>query len=302
MAQLKDTLITGDLRVTGTIYGYATKGDMSELVAATDAMVFKGTIGPSSSTISELPASHTVGDTYRVNSTSTVSYAGQGCENGDLIICVTSSTSANNAHWVVAQTNIDGAVTGPTSATTDRIAIFNGASGKVIKDSGYTTASFAASDHTHAANISATGSNPTSLSANTTYTLTAGGNAIVFKTPADTTYSVTTTGNGNAVTEVTLSGTTITATKGATFAANGHTHVKSEITDFSHTHGNIQSGGTLQTSDVAIATGDKLVITDSTDGNKVARASLTFNTSSTTSFLRNDGKWATPVDNDTITT
>lgn len=61
-----------------------------------------------------------------------------------------------------------------------------------------------------------------------------------------------------------------------------------------HSHGNIQNGGTL-TSDISIATGDKIVITDSSDSNKIARASLTFDTTNTTDFLRKDGTWATPA-------
>lgn len=67
----------------------------------------------------------------------------------------------------------------------------------------------------------------------------------------------------------------------------------------SHTHGNIQNGGTLQTTDVTIGSGDKLVITDSSDSNKVARASLAFSASvssqsQTTKFLREDGTWQAP--------
>jgi len=42
--------------------------------------------------------------------------------------------------WDIIQTNIDGAVTGPSSSTADHIATFNGTSGKLIKDSGYTIA------------------------------------------------------------------------------------------------------------------------------------------------------------------
>ena len=57
----------------------------------------------------------------------------------------------------------------------------------------------------------------------------------------------------------------------------------------SHTHGNIQNGGTLQTTDVAIANGDKLVITDSSDSNKVARASVSFDGSTTTKALTQKG-------------
>lgn len=85
-----------------------------------------------------------------------------------------------------------------------------------------------------------------------------------------------------------------------TFAMASHTHTKSEITDFpstmtpsSHTHGNIQNGGTLQTTDVAVANGDKLVITDSSDSNKIARTSVSFDGTTETQALTKKGTWAT---------
>ena len=59
----------------------------------------------------------------------------------------------------------------------------------------------------------------------------------------------------------------------------------------SHTHGNITSDGKLQTTDVAIASGDKIVITDASDSNKVARASISFNGSTTTKALSQKGTW-----------
>lgn len=75
--------------------------------AANDAMLFKGTIG-TGGTVTSLPATHNTGWTYRVITAGT--YAGVKCEVGDLIICIADGTAANNAHWTVAQTNIDGAV------------------------------------------------------------------------------------------------------------------------------------------------------------------------------------------------
>ena len=60
----------------------------------------------------------------------------------------------------------------------------------------------------------------------------------------------------------------------------------------SHTHGNIQNSGALQTTDVEIATGDKLVITDSSDSSKVTRASISFNTANTGKCLTQAGTWA----------
>lgn len=50
---------------------------------------------------------------------------------------------------------------------------------------GTTSTTVAKGDHTHDISIEATGSDPVSLSANTTYTLTAGGKSLVIKTPAD---------------------------------------------------------------------------------------------------------------------
>ena len=70
---------------------------------------------------------------------------------------------------------------------------------------------------------------------------------------------------------------------------------KSQVSDFSHSHGNIQNGGTLQTNDITIANGDKLVVTDASDSNTVARASLTFDGATTDKMLSKKGEW-----NDTI--
>lgn len=101
-------------------------------LAANDAMLFKGTIG-TGGTVTALPATHNAGWTYKVITAGT--YAGIVCEVGDLIICIADGTAANNAHWTVAQTNIDGAVTGPASATSGAVALFDGTTGKVIKNS-----------------------------------------------------------------------------------------------------------------------------------------------------------------------
>ena len=62
-----------------------------------------------------------------------------------------------------------------------------------------------------------------------------------------------------------------------------------------HTHGNITSGGALQTTDVAIANGDKLVITDASDSNKVARSSTEFDGSTITKALTQKGTFESVV-------
>ena len=60
--------------------------------------------------------------------------------------------------------------------------------------------------------------------------------------------------------------------------------------------GNITNEGKLQTTDVVIASGDKLIITDASDENKVARSSLAFGGSADGTYLNNVGQWATPPD------
>ncbi len=112
-----------------------TKGDNTTSTISlnvTDAMVFKGVVNNNN----QLPAVHKVGWTYKVGTAGV--YAGQICEIGDTIYCITGGSSANNAHWAVIQTNIDGAVVGPATSTAGHIATFTGTTGKAIKDSGFT--------------------------------------------------------------------------------------------------------------------------------------------------------------------
>lgn len=98
--------------VTGkAIYNY-----VGDAIAASDAMIFKGTIG-TGGTVTALPKTYKTGWTYRVVTAGT--YAGQKCEVGDLIIALVDRDGTGNldSDWTVAQTNIDGAITN-ISATT----------------------------------------------------------------------------------------------------------------------------------------------------------------------------------------
>lgn len=92
--------------VTGkAIYDY-----VGNAIAASDAMIFKGTLG-TGGTITALPTTYKTGWTYRVITAGT--YAGNVCEVGDLIIALVDRSGSGNvdADWTVAQTNIDGAIT-----------------------------------------------------------------------------------------------------------------------------------------------------------------------------------------------
>lgn len=63
----------------------------------------------------------------------------------------------------------------------------------------------------------------------------------------------------------------------------------SDLATSDHVHGNVTNDGKLQTTDVAIASGDKLVITDSSDGNKIARTSASFDGTSDGKALTKKG-------------
>ena len=88
-----------------------------------------------------LPASdYSVGQTFRVAEAGT--YAGQDCEVGDLIIVISDyADSAKDSDFLVVQANVDGAVTGPDASTDANIVVFDGITGKKIKDSSVTIAS-----------------------------------------------------------------------------------------------------------------------------------------------------------------
>ena len=115
------------------------KAYVDQITAANDAMVFKGAQDCSANP--NYPAANR-GWTYRVSVAGKIGGAsGVVVEAGDLFMCLTDGTAAGDqatvgTNWTVAQTNIDGAVVGPASATGDNIATFNGATGKLIKDSG----------------------------------------------------------------------------------------------------------------------------------------------------------------------
>lgn len=61
----------------------------------------------------------------------------------------------------------------------------------------------------------------------------------------------------------------------------------------SHTHGQITNDGKITTA-VAIASGDHLIIADSSDSDTLKQSTLAFGTGTTT-YLRNDGTWGTPT-------
>lgn len=126
----------------------AVKTYVDSLLGANDAMIYKGTLG-TGGTITALPTTYDVGWTYKVISAGT--YAGNVCQAGDMVIAIVGRTGSGNQNtdWTVVQANIDGAVTGPTSSTNGNFPVFDGATGKVIKNSTYSPSSFATASHNH---------------------------------------------------------------------------------------------------------------------------------------------------------
>ena len=92
---------------------YATKTELNNLLATASALVFKGTLVSASG----LPNNHTAGWTYLVTEAGT--YAGKPCEVGDLLVCITDGTVANNNDWTVVQYNVDTAVYRGANSFTD---------------------------------------------------------------------------------------------------------------------------------------------------------------------------------------
>ena len=100
-----------------------------------------------------LPATdYEVGQTFRVAEAGT--YAGVECEAGDLIIVIADyADTFKNSDFLVVQANVDGAVTGPDASTDANIVVFDGTTGRKIKDSSVTIASVSdavAKAHEHA--------------------------------------------------------------------------------------------------------------------------------------------------------
>lgn len=99
---------------------------------------FKGVLNSTT----QLPTvAYKAGWQYSVQEAGT--YAGHVCEVGDFVICIKdyASGSASNSDWSVIQVNIVGAVTSSSASSVAlHVAVYDGTSGKIIKDSGYTIA------------------------------------------------------------------------------------------------------------------------------------------------------------------
>lgn len=257
-------------------------------IAATDAMIYKGTLG-TDGTVTKVPANgYKVGWTYKVITAGT--YAGIKCEVGDMLIAINngpvSGTTVVNADWTVVQANIDGAVTGPASATAGHIAVFDGATGKVIKDGTYTIA--------------------TSVPSNAVFTDTKVTSVDNHYKPANGTTLI-----GTAGSPVTAGGKVVT---GITADSSGHiTDIITGTIPAAPTLSGLGGVGTINASGTAPLTlsASKSSTTVTISGSVAEMTAATSNTAGTAgivpapdageqaAFLRGDGTWAFPTDTNT---
>lgn len=98
------------------------------------------------------------------------------------------------------------------------------------------------------------------------------------------------TGSGTAVTSLPASDVSDWA-KATTKPTYTYTEVGAAPS--AHSHGNLTSDGKV-TATVTIGSGDRILVTDSSDSSKVIASGITFGTSTTT-YLTNKGTWATPT-------
>ena len=151
-ANITDSISAGSSitsSATKLVQGKAVYEYVDTKFQANDAMLFKGTVTGETS----FPTTFQAGWTYKVATAGT--YFGQPFEIGDMVIAIkdattaTTTTSANFAeYWTAIQTNTDGHVTGPASSTNGNFPLFDGTTGKLIKNSSYSPSSFAAASHT----------------------------------------------------------------------------------------------------------------------------------------------------------
>ena len=175
-------------------------------------------------------------------------------------------------------TNWNTKVDGPSSSTADNIATFNDATGKVIKDSGYTIATSVPAN----ALFTDEKVKQTNSTTNATYN-------VLFSSSSSTTTEKTEGTKKSA--NLTFNPSTKELKVGGTALGTAAFTASTDYATSSHTHGNITNAGALQTDDITIANGDKLVVTDSSDSNKIARTSLSFDGSTATQALTKKGTW-----------
>ena len=123
------------IKLGNTTYDIKAKALASDILAANDAMIYKGTLPANySSTVTSYytPAAN-CGWTYKVSNVCNIN--GIYCEVGDMFICTKDNTAAATssnystimANWTVVQTNLTSAVIAATGTSANHLAKFTAA-------------------------------------------------------------------------------------------------------------------------------------------------------------------------------
>ena len=136
------------------------QSEINAKIAAADAMLFAGTLSIASgqakihshnpnidygttvtddTTLLTSIQKYSAGWTWKVAASDGSSVSGLGVlEVGDMLIADTdiTGTSFSTSDWSAIQGNINGAVTGPATSSDGHVAVFDGTTGKLIKDAG----------------------------------------------------------------------------------------------------------------------------------------------------------------------
>lgn len=171
-----------DSTVTAASTNLVTSGAVAAALNAIDSMTFAGTIDSTGVITSSITAindsnfteltSYTHGWVFVAsqNIATTVIDLGAPLEAGDMILTLADATTYNTSNFSAVETNKDGHVTGPSSSADGNIALFNGATGKIIKDGG-TKASFIAHSHTVSAGTGLSGGGDVAVDGDVTLNL-----------------------------------------------------------------------------------------------------------------------------------
>lgn len=137
-------------------------------IAKNDAMHYKGIV-TSTTQVTTLSKSCEIGDTYKI-ATAFGSY-----EVGDMLIFDKDGSTSTPATYSVIQNNVDGAVYNTTATSTKgNFVAYDSNTGKVIKDSGFNSASFATASHGHIMTVAGKGDDVITVTPETGGDLTVG--------------------------------------------------------------------------------------------------------------------------------
>ena len=140
--KIEDALnkLQGQINAGAIPVGYATEAYVNDAIAAINALAYKSEIDASGSP--NYPSAD-AGHVYEIIANGHIGGAsGQPVKIGDLLVCMVDGSAAGDeaavgANWAVIENDTADVVRGPASVTDGHVALFDGATGKLIKSAGF---------------------------------------------------------------------------------------------------------------------------------------------------------------------